>query len=241
MTLWLSDKILEGEYTPAIIFGMPRLGKTTYSMKVGFRVCKLAHPEWTDEQCWQYVFDHMFFKLNDVIEFFDKINSDPSQEKCLFIIVDDAGVSMGSSLFFEDRHQAGLMKKILDVAGTATKALLLTTPNPDELLKTVKKAENYRIKITKANSNHERRARIYKMVLLPSGTQNVRKICDDFYSILLPDDVYKKYIPIRKKYFTEGITNMKEHMLEKQAEKLAKIAKRKSKDKVKIEMENFEE
>ncbi len=240
MTLWLAQKIIDGEYTPCIVFGMPRIGKTIYCMKVGFRVCKISHPEWTDEQCWQYVFDHMFFKLNDVIDFFDKINKSNIQEKVLFVIIDDAGISMGSSLFFEDRYQAILMKKILDVAGTATKALILNSPNPEELLKTIKKAENYRIKITKANSEYERKARIYKMILLPSGTQNVRKIHDDFYSILLPDAVYKRYVPIRKQYFTEGINNMKEHMLEKQAEKLAK-KKRKSKSAIVNEYNEVEE
>jgi phosphate uptake regulator len=71
MSLWLAEHIVKNKFTGAIIFGSLREGKTSYAMKVAFRIYKLENPEWTDEQCWNEVFKNMFFNLEDMIKYLE--------------------------------------------------------------------------------------------------------------------------------------------------------------------------
>jgi len=218
-TFTLSKNIMiRNEFTGGIVYGVQRLGKTAYGMKVGFDIFRAeCH---SDVKAWDMVFDHMFFKLGDMVAFLrEKIAHDKKASFCLW---DDAGLHANKLVYFTDTTFAELIQNLFDVMGIATRGILLTTPVPGNLLKSLRDYEFLKIKISKANSNHARIAKAYTPNLLPSGRVYIGSLFEDRFSKLLPDDVYKRYVPIRSQYLVEALDNLDKAIEEKNLQQCIK-------------------
>lgn len=204
----LSKKImLDSDMTGVIVFGSQRTGKSTYALQVLYDIY----------QDWDVVLAHTFFKLEDVVTF---LRAQIKQDKIIPAFCwDDAGVYGSKQLYFTKRRLAEYLQNLFDVIGTAVKGVILTTPSPENLLKAVRSYEFYRIKVIKANQHYRRIATGYKNVLLPSGTRFIRKEFKDHYDVRLPDEVYEKYIGIRKSYLDDALDNLDEFLAEMKVKK----------------------
>jgi len=205
----LSRKImLDSDMTGCIVFGPQRTGKSSYALQVLYDV---YHD-------WDKVFEHTFFKLEDVVTFLR------NQIKAGIIIPvicwDDAGVYGSKQLYFTKRRLAEYLQNLFDVIGTAVKGIILTTPSPEGLLKAVRSYEFFRVKVTKENQYYRRVATGYKNVLLPSGTRYIRKTFKDTFDVRLPQDIYDEYIEIRKSYLDAALDNLDEYLAEMKAKKV---------------------
>ena len=230
---WFKDGVkflLDGEYTfvlteiiktspemiGAVVYGTQRLGKTTYALQVLY---DMYHD-------WDKVLSLTFFKLEELVSSLKKHIK--QRERIDAIIWDDAGVYGSKYLFFSNKKLTEYLQKLFDVVGTAVKGIIITTPNPENLLKAIRGYEFYRVKIYKDGYMDEetrRVARGYKNVLLPSGKHVVRTVFNDYYDVTIPDDVYKEYKQMR-----EGYTDMALDELEEILNKAKKKKKRKGED-----------
>lgn len=195
----LTQHIKSSAFTGAIVYALQRKGKSSYAMQALYEL----YGNWDD------VFSHMFFKIEDMTDFlFDHIDD---TEPMPAILWDDAGVHASKFLYFQDVDQADLLKKLFDVIGIVTKSIILTTPVPDELLKSLRSYEFLKIKITDApGSKTNRYANVYDNRLLPSGAHRNPFTWREDFDVMLPDEVYKKYSPIRRSYYKESITNLRD-------------------------------
>lgn len=189
------------EMIAAIVYGKQRLGKTIYAMQVAYDIYR----------DWDVVQDNMYFKINDVLL---AIRNAVKENRIVPIMIwDDAGVYGSKYLYFNNKRVAMLLQGLFDVVGTAVKCFLMTTPNAGNLLKSIRDYEFYRIKIAKANDRDERAATGYANILLPSGTINIRKEFIDTYRTKIPDDVYARYVKIRKSYLGDVLDNLDEYLI----------------------------
>ena len=198
----LSDIILHHtEMTGAVIYGGQQTGKSMYSLKILYAIYK----------DWDEVFNHLFFRLEDLIGFLETLIQKPSRHREPAVVWDDAGVYGNKMLYFRKgtgRLTAERIQNLFDVMGTAVKAIILTTPNPDNLLRAIRGYEFYRIKIARTNSADGRVATGYKIILLPSGTRRISKIFMDYYKVNVDDEIYDRYYKIREIYFKEAVKNL---------------------------------
>jgi hypothetical protein len=194
----LTRYIMErNEFTGAITYGLQRIGKTSYSVQVLYDI----YHDWNE------VFRYTLFQMEDVISLLEELVEEDKVLPCF--IWDDAGVHAGKSLWFTNKNKVDQLKALFDVIGTATKGIIFTTPNAMDLLKILRSYEFLRIKIAKYNSDNYRVATGYQMITLPSGTQRVSKRFKDQYSVMLPDEFYKRYLPVRKDYLKQALLHIK--------------------------------
>lgn len=199
--------MLNSELTGAIIFGGQRVGKTSYALQILYDIY----------QDWDITLGLCFFRLEDIIGFLrDRIKLKMTIPALLW---DDTGVHGNKMLFYTQRTMAEYLQNLFDVIGTITQGILMTTPNPENLLKAIRGYEFHRIKIIKANSNYRRMAKGYKNILLPSGTRRIRRDFEDTFDVRIPNDVYKDYIITRNSYLDSALDNLDEILNRKQREK----------------------
>lgn len=195
----VNTKSFEG----AIVYGKQRVGKTSYGLQVLYDV-------YGD---WEKVLEHVFFRLEDLVEFLRE--SHRKRQDIDAILWDDCGVYGSSGLWFSDRQMAEYLQNLIDVVGIRLGGLLMTTPNPENLLKCLRSYEFYRVKCIRHNQRDRRLAKGYKSILYPSGKLITPQDFRDYYNVMLPDDVYKVYEKTRESYLNEAMDNLDEYLVEK--------------------------
>lgn len=196
----LSKRIMTNAFTGNIIYASQREGKSSYALQCLYDI----YGNWDD------VFEHTFFKLEDIIQFLK--HAVTHDEIIPVILWDDASVYGGSGLWFKSRDKAGYLQALLDTIGSKVRGILFTTPNPGNLLKSVRSYEFLRTKIIKSDSRGGRIAKGYKNIMLPSTSRRISRNYEDRFNVQLPDDVYKRYNVMRKSYLVEAIANLEKCM-----------------------------
>jgi len=192
----LSKKIMTNAFTGVIVYAPQREGKTSYCLQSMYDI-------YAD---WEEVFKHMFFRLEDMIGFLK--GAITNDDIIPVILWDDASVYGGAGLWFKNRDKATYLQALMDTIGSKVRGILLSTPNPSNLLKSVRSYEFLVTKITKADSRGGRIAKGYKNNMLPSSTRRISRNYEDRFNVMLPDNVYKRYNKIRQSYLKEAIQNL---------------------------------
>lgn len=207
---YLVNEMQNNSFTGAIVYSLQRLGKSSYAMQVMYRL----YGNWDD------VFKNMFYRIDDITNYlYNRLETD---DPLPCVLWDDAGVHASKLLYFKDKDQADLIKRLFDVLGIATKGIILTTPVPDELLKSLRSYEFLKIKIMEGQNKYDRKARAYKNILWPSGARRNPKYFEDDFDVRLPDDVYKRYYPIRKSYYIQSLRDLRDFISTKKLEACVK-------------------
>lgn len=180
----------------AIIYGSQRLGKSSYAAQVLYEIYK----------DWDVVNDHILFKLEDVVGVMK--TAIHKRKKIPAIVWDDAGVHANKLLYFQNRELVQYLQNLTDVIGINLGALLITTPNPLNLLRAIRGYEFYRVKVYRRDDFNGRTAVGYRSSMLPSGMRTIRRMWHDNYKVRLPDAFWKKYMVKRQGYLDEAISQL---------------------------------
>lgn len=194
------------DFTGAIVYGGQSLGKTSYTMQVAYDIYK----------DWDKVFQNMFFDLEELVTYLKQLMRE--KKRADFIIWDDAGVHGNKLLYFNDPMVAQLLQNLFDVIRIACRGIALSTPVPSNLLKSLRDYEFFKIKIVRANQFNRREAKAYSPNLLPSSKVFIHKDFKDVFNTNLPEDVYKRYTPIRASYLIAALDNLEKIITEKKLE-----------------------
>lgn len=195
------DAIETNSFVGSIIFGSQRVGKSAFGLKTLFEV-------YGD---WDLILDnYVLFDIGEVLDLLE--SSVENREPVKAFMWDDAGVHASKHIFFTDRKRAQLIQSLFDVVGLYLGGVILTTPSPTNLLKSLRDYEFYRIKITRKNQFWGRNALGYRNILLPSGSSFIKKVFQDSFSCRLPDDIYSRYEDKRRKYTRLSVQRMKEYL-----------------------------
>lgn len=199
MTLVLTRKIKQAiardGFLLAIVYGVQGVGKSSYSIHV-------AREVYGD---WQQALQNTVFLLKDFVQ---KLRHAYFKGyKYSVLIWDDAGVHANKYVYYTNIRLVEQLKQIIDVIRTVVKALIVTTPAPDALLKTIREYEYYSVKVVFDTGDY-RKAIIYKNSLLPNGYRYAKKQAIDRFKVKLPDDVYDVYSRMRAKYLEHVLNNI---------------------------------
>lgn len=188
------DKAIQGDgFVGAIVYGKQRLGKSSYSAQVLYDI-------YGD---WELVNEHMVFNLKDVVNILSTANRE--RRKIPALCWDDCGVHGNKLIYFQDRLLVQYLGNLMDVVGLSLGGLLMTTPSPLNLLRSLRGYEFYRVKIYQRDAYNGRLAVGYQAVLLPSGTRLIKREYKDNFNVMLPDEFWQPYVEKRQGYLDEAI------------------------------------
>lgn len=182
------------------LYGERRIGKSVCGLLSMYEIYK----------DWDVVFKHVFFSIRDLTTFLMKCAK--TDYKCPVIMWDDAGVSGGAQMYHTNRALVHYMGAVFDVIGTALKGIILTTPDSENLLKTLRRANFYKIKVTPGRSKYDRKATIYLPMRTPYEQFRLRTIAVDHFDVRLPEAVYERYYIMRKSYSVSALTDLETFM-----------------------------
>ena len=209
------------EMSPLIVYGKLGIGKSSYAMQVS--ACAYGT---YDNPDWEKMKEYIVFKPEDFVQRCMDMLDEDQREKVL--IWDDAGLWL-YAMDYNDPFVIAVTK-YLNVARTNWAAIIFTTPTPTMVIKKLRSLPDcLTIKITKITDDRVRiqrlrKARVYEHRMLPDmiKSRTKDKWDDVGWDAMLPDDVYKWYDPIRKKYAKEAVREMHRTLMgkiEKNAER----------------------
>jgi len=183
-------------YVGAIVVGRLGYGKSAYCLKVAYQLYK--NDGCTDKEAWEKALECIVFTVEDIVKM---IRSHKYKDRAKCIIVDDASVHLNSLLFFSNVHQVRLLQGALTTVRTSTDSLLLNCPELSSLIKSVRKSDDYYIKITRREGGgFERYATGYLRITIPSQSRRIRKQWVDKFSCYIPEPYYSMYMKKRDHY-----------------------------------------
>ena len=234
---WIVDAYRYDDFNLFILHGTPRIGKSTYGIKVMGQVVDYFFGEdiykitgsTADTRRAPICQKYMGWEPTEVVETWINI---PEGERIPMYQWDDAGMWL-FSLNWTDPLLISV-QQYMNVVGTDMNSLMLTSPDPEWILsKIANMPGTMRIKIIKRDGGgsdadsrlYSRRALGYvpwKYPDLKGGGVN-KKLEDDF-SCKLPDEFYKWYKPTRERYATLAKLAMRRE-LRRKAEQAIERAK----------------
>lgn len=178
------------------MYGARRIGKTTLGMLSMYELYRN----------WNTVLDLMFYNIKDLTKFLMACAKE--DYKCPVVMFDDAGVQGGRSMYNINRALVHSMGALFDVIGTVLKGIILTTPDSDNLIKPIRRANFYKIEVIKGRHLYDRVASIYKPRKTPYDQFRLKKVAIDHFDVRLPTGVYETYYKMRKQYAIDAIENL---------------------------------
>lgn len=194
----IASAMRQDAFIGAIVYGAQRIGKTSYTAQVLYEVY----------EDWNMVNDRILFKLEDVVAVLRAAVR--TRTKIPVLVWDDAGIHANKLLYFQNRTLIQYLQNLIDVVGINLGCLLITTPNPTNLLKAIRGYEFYRIKVYRRDEYNGRYAVGYQSVLLPSGSRLIKRVFKDNYKVRLPDEFWQPYMEKRQGYLDEGLKRLEE-------------------------------
>lgn len=190
------------------MYGQRRIGKSVLAMLSLYEIYK----------DWDIVLSRMFYNLKDLTKFLKQCAEE--DYKCPAIIFDDAGVGGGRQMYNVNRVLVHYMGSVFDVIGTTLKGMVLTTPDSENLIKAIRRADFYKIKVTQGRQRYDRVATIYRPMHTPYEQFRLQKVAIDRFDTRLPTEVYEKYYKMRKQYTKEALDRLEEiiHATEQEGE-----------------------
>ena len=218
----LAGKIVQayksGGFIAAVVYGKQGAGKSVYTIKATFDALRrlgILGPNSTTRDVYRR---YMFYMAKQLI---GKVRRAKSN-RIPTLIWDDAGVHGGSYLFFTDPFLAKAIADTFKVIRTRVAALLMSTPNPSDVLKPLRGTDVYIVYIQEVNDVWSR-AHGYMIKILPSGTQRIRKVyVEDFKRRLR---TYDDYVKIRDQYVDDALDALESILEMKALERLQKRLK----------------
>lgn len=132
--------------------------------------------------------------------------------RSVLLIWDDAGLWMFALDWNDPKVKSAL--KFLQVCGTVTGAMFMTTPSIKMILKKVFEIEGIHVTKVIRNTNlrnpNLRDAKTYRNSLAPWGKRFLKQTTEDAFSVMLPDEDYSWYKPLRDSYLNEALAMLSE-------------------------------
>lgn len=182
----IKEAIEEMGFVGIIVYGRQGAGKSVYAIKLAYKILG----------DWDKALNAVKFDAREILEFL-------SDKRKKILIWDDAGVFASKYLYFRDIHYVDLISSLVDTIRPKLACLVLTTPSPSRLLRVFREIDFYYVKIVKHRGQY-RVAKIYGNYILPTGFRYTRLLAREIFNVLLPNDVYNKYLE-KRQYYNEYV------------------------------------
>jgi Txe/YoeB family toxin of Txe-Axe toxin-antitoxin module len=203
-TLRIFEAYKRYRFFPMIVYGELGIGKSSFAIKLLAEV----YGKWEDgtlvERNWDAWKEWMVFLPEEFIKRIDELQA--KGERAPLLVWDDAGL-WASSQKFKDKFAISL-SDYFNVARTDLASVIFTTPDPSWLLKRIREIPGICYgRITYKDEDNGARHKELRYLIVYSTWKNViedkvgsRRLYSDMFDITLPNDVFKEYDKVRRKY-----------------------------------------
>lgn len=193
---------LKDEMIGAIIYGEWGSGKSSYSIQV------LREIYGEDNEKWK---KYLVFKPEEFLRLIDSLVMTKPPVKVPLVVWDDAGLWL-YALDWNDAKVKSVVK-FFNVARTVLGGLIMTTPAIDMIVGKIPHIEGMRIgKVTKASGHSPdiRRLSLARNTFTKWGKRYTQDYLEDRFNVMLPDEIYAYYKPLRDSYAAEAYGLMRD-------------------------------
>jgi len=121
-----------------------------------------------------------------------------------FLCIDDAAVHFNNKLWFVNLYTSMMLDALFDTIREAVTCLLINAPSKKRLMGSLRNYDDFETTIYIGdNGGYTRKAVCINWYSLPDGHRKYRKVWDDEFSCFVPNWVYEKYRPMRRKYLSD--------------------------------------
>jgi len=195
----IKQAISQNYFVGILIKGRQQLGKTRYAFRVMNRIY----------DSWKSVLGHTAFPMWHFLKLL-------RGKKKKIILWDDAGVHASKYLSYipEFRPLLLLLQRMLDLIGTRTNVLIVTTPSLSNLIKPLREYPDWIVVQVVQDIGFWRRAKIYKAVETVEGKKIYKFIGEDRYNLLegFPDWFLDKYYDARDRWAKKAIDDIEAYI-----------------------------
>ena len=186
------------------------VGKSVYALRVLIDVYKT----WMWDKLRKYIvfMPQDFLRLLETIIKRDKINPDyplANEERLPLIVWDDAGFWLNKQRWMNKFVVA--VRENLNVIRTAVTAIIFTAPTWGELARGIRDHIDILVLITR-NNDRESIARGYKIIQGVFEDYRRETLFQDYFNIMLPNEIYQPYDKYRRSYVLVGLERMKKNL-----------------------------
>ncbi len=211
-------------FVSAFVYGPQGIGKTSYCLHVAADVYG----------SWKEALRHLYFDptnaIDAMLERIEVLERGETEERIKTAIMDDAGVWLSKSSWWEESKQE--FGELFDLIRSACSCVIFNSPG-DNIVGRIANEIMFRIKVTKISAEmHEtlrgmgykvdpkrhRVAVIYSHNLTPMFRSYVKKVAYDVFPVHYP--VHEEYKRIRLKFVRGKLESVKAALAAKRAERL---------------------
>ncbi|GAH90717.1 unnamed protein product, partial [marine sediment metagenome] len=151
-------------------------------------------------------FAHFFFKVDHFCDF--ALDLAMRGARVPLLVWDDAAFHAGAELWFSNRPAYWRLKKVIQTLGTVTQCLLVNSPGVNDPTGALISNRNLTIKIIK-DGPIRRIAKGFAHNTLPWGKCRDTSNFEDHFTVMLPNDVYARYLKMRRGMTISGLEAFK--------------------------------
>jgi len=150
---------------------------------------------------------YMVFKPEQFLGLVDDLMSFDPPKKVPAIVWDDAGLWLYAMEFSDPRVVS--VVKFLNVMRTVVGGLILTTPTDEMIVRKIPTLPGTRLATVteghrKTGTSDIRRFSVAKTIRTKWGKKFVKDYMEDYFNVMLPQEVYNYYKPLRDGYAREA-------------------------------------
>jgi len=217
----IMDAHKEGSNVLVAVVADPRsitkrgVGKSVYALRVLIDVYKTT--DWNELRKYIVFMPQDFLRILQIITQRDNINEYEilaKEERLPLLVWDDAGFWLNRQRWMNKFVVA--VRENLNVIRTAITSIIFTAPTWGELARGVRDHIDILVSVARVAGNASV-AKGYKIVQGILDESRRETIFEDYFTIYLPDEIYKPYDELRKSYVKIGLERMQQrlkHILE---------------------------
>ena len=190
-----------------MVVGRRGIGKSVYSLlAVHDAYVNLGYDE---KEAWDLALNSIKFSIADVVSYLEEATINDTKHLCL--IWDDVRVHASGSSYHLNMKLVSKLTGVLDTVRTVLNCLILTCPSPKGLLSVLQSYDDYLVKIRYSDrGGWYRESTGYLWSTLPSGQKRIYTKFKDKYLCYLPNEIYNRYMVVRKKALKDALDQLKE-------------------------------
>ena len=148
---------------------------------------------------WRTALANMFFRWEDLESELDAVNRAGATKPA--VAWDDAGVYASRYLYRIDSKAALRIAVLTQLIREHSRALLLTTPNPEDIAKVLRVRTGWYVCRLKRVDKEHSRVRCWEMESQIIKHGRPKPVASGVVNIMVPDEVYVQYRGLRRRYY----------------------------------------
>ena len=177
-----------------LLYGLQGSGKTVLSLIVAHELLAMRGRRYPMKRI---IDEYLVFHPDELRE---KVRHASARRRVPVLIGDDWGITGSGTNWFEDREFYLYLRKLMQVVRTRIANMIVTAADVEAVARMIRGQPGAVIGLVRSVNKEYSVATYYELGVLPTGYKYVRKIGEDVFYVMMPDEIYGYYLERRDRY-----------------------------------------